>query len=235
MGIRETLAAHDARFIAFAELLNAVAEAEGVTVQEAARAFRLCGFMLKVKHRLRNFVDGSYTECNGGAAYYELEKAINPESNSCMYDQVQNDYAQGEPGFFRDEIAVPLAECGFAVPKSITSRIPEAPKTNADSDRLHHDLVKERRRSAALEAELDHLRDEREVLPVGQDSAMIKGQTFEKLNRVIAAFPTAYKGRNIGSLKLDVEVRPWIKELTSCSERERHVFGTIVAEHFGLK
>lgn len=235
MGIRETLAAHDARFISFAELLKAVAEAEGVTAQEAARAFSVCGFMLKVRHRLRNFVDGAYAECNGGAAWYELEKAMSPESVNCMYDQVQSDYAQGEPGFFKDEIAVPLAECGFAVPRSITSRIPEAPRTNAESDLLHLDLVKERERSAALEAELVHLRDKREAVQVGQNSGRIKGKTFGNLEKVLAEFPVEYKGRDFGALKLDVDVRPWIKNLTSCSNRESHVFGTIVAEHFGLK
>ena len=235
MGIRETLAAHDARFISLAELLAAVAEAEGVTVEDAARAFSLCKFMSKVNHRLRSFVDGAYTESNGAAAYYELDNAINKGANNYLCDQVENDYAEGEPGFFRDEIAVPLAECGFAVPKSITSRIPEVPKTNAESKLLQHDLEQERKRSAALEAELVRLRDQREAAQVGRDSGKIKGQTFAKLDKVIAEFPIAYKGRNFGSLKLDVEVRPWIKKLTSCNDRERHVFGTIVAEHFGLK
>ena len=235
MGIRETLEAHDARFISLAELLEAVAEAEGVTVQETARAFSVGVFMSKVKHRLRNFVDGSYAECNGGAAYYELEKVISPESINCMYDQAQNDYAQGEPGFFRDEVAVPLAQCAFAVPKLITSKIPAAAETNAESDRLCVDLEHERKRCAALEAELESLRNQCEVAPVGQDREKIKGPTSEKLDKIIAAFTTVYGGRKMQGLKLDNDIRQWIRNEFGCSHRECHVFGKFVAEHFGLR
>ncbi len=124
MGIRETLAAHDARFVSFSELLKAVAEAENVTTQEAARAFSLGKFLSKVRHRLRDHDDGAYSDSDGCAAAYELELELKSDSTDWIRDAAESEHQRGEPGFFRDEIVVALAECGFAVPKSITSGSP---------------------------------------------------------------------------------------------------------------
>lgn len=117
MGIRETLAAHDARFVSFSELLKAVAEAENVTTQEAARAFSLGRFLSKVRHRLRGHDDGGYSDSDGCAAAYELELELKSDSTDWIRDAAESEHQRGEPGFFRDEIVVALAECGFAVPK----------------------------------------------------------------------------------------------------------------------
>lgn len=63
----------------------------------------------------------------------------------------------------------------------------------------------------------------------------ITGQTFERLQRTIAAFPVRYPNYKSQSPKLKDDVRAWLKETAlAANDREAHVFGTIIAEHFKL-
>lgn len=58
------------------------------------------------------------------------------------------------------------------------------------------------------------------------------GPTFAKLRAAMEAYPIAYDGK---TPKLDDDVRPWLKQKYKCTDREASVFGTIIAENFGLK
>lgn len=63
----------------------------------------------------------------------------------------------------------------------------------------------------------------------------IHGQTFDRLQRVIAAFPTRYPEYKSKPPKLDDDVRPWLKESgLGENDAERRVFGAIIREHFKL-
>ncbi len=63
----------------------------------------------------------------------------------------------------------------------------------------------------------------------------VSGQTFARLQRSIAAFPVRYPGYQSQPPKLKDDVRVWLKEAALASnDREAHVFGTIIAEHFKL-
>lgn len=63
----------------------------------------------------------------------------------------------------------------------------------------------------------------------------IQGQTFDRLQRVIAAFPTRYPEYKSKPPKLDDDVRPWLKESgLGENDAERRVFGAIIREHFKL-
>lgn len=63
----------------------------------------------------------------------------------------------------------------------------------------------------------------------------INGPTFERLQRAVAAFPARYPDHQLQPPKLKDDVRVWLKEASlASSDREAHVFGTIIAEHFNL-
>ena len=64
---------------------------------------------------------------------------------------------------------------------------------------------------------------------------IIGGDTFARLQRAIAAFPDQYPDYQSQPPKLKDVVRPWLKKVgLACNDREAHVFGTIIAEHFKL-
>lgn len=63
----------------------------------------------------------------------------------------------------------------------------------------------------------------------------ITGQTFARLQRTIAAFPDRYPHYKSQPPKLKDDVRVWLREAAlATNDREAHVFGTIIAEHFKL-
>lgn len=63
----------------------------------------------------------------------------------------------------------------------------------------------------------------------------ITGQTFDRLQRTIAAFPVRYPNYKSQPPKLKDDVRAWLRETALASnDREAHVFGAIIAEHFKL-
>ncbi len=63
----------------------------------------------------------------------------------------------------------------------------------------------------------------------------ITGQTFSRLQRAIAAFPSRYPNYRERSPKLDDDIRPWLAEVSLAeTEAERRVFGAIIREHFKL-
>jgi hypothetical protein len=66
-------------------------------------------------------------------------------------------------------------------------------------------------------------------------SSTINGATFAKLQRAIAAFPSRYPDHATRLPKLDADLRPWLKEAgMATNDREAHVFGAILLEHFEL-
>lgn len=66
-------------------------------------------------------------------------------------------------------------------------------------------------------------------------SMRIKGAVFAKLAAAIDSFPGKYPEHGGDWPKLDEDVRPWLAGAFGCSQREAHVFGAIIGEHFGLK
>lgn len=63
----------------------------------------------------------------------------------------------------------------------------------------------------------------------------ICGATFNRLQRAIAAFPDQYPDHQLKPPKLKDDVRVWLKNAAlAASDREAHVFGTIITEHFKL-
>lgn len=65
-----------------------------------------------------------------------------------------------------------------------------------------------------------------------QDSKGLNGKTIERLGKAIADFPFRYPEYETKQPKLDDDIRPWLKATHGASDREAHVFGTIIAEHF---
>ena len=69
-----------------------------------------------------------------------------------------------------------------------------------------------------------------------EDSKQIKGPTYAKLMRAIEEFPLKYPNYKTNPPKLDDDVRPWMVKSFGCTKnKEDHVFGRIVKEHFQLK
>lgn len=64
--------------------------------------------------------------------------------------------------------------------------------------------------------------------------ADIRSETHDKLQSALAEFPIRYPMYQTKKPKLDIEVRPWLKSAYGVSDREAHVFGTIISEHFEL-
>lgn len=78
--------------------------------------------------------------------------------------------------------------------------------------------------------------NEQEPTPAdGEVTAMpaIKGETFAKLQAAYDAFPEKYGDRE--TVKLDTDLRDWLKLAHGCTQREADVFSSIIAEHFNLK
>lgn len=69
------------------------------------------------------------------------------------------------------------------------------------------------------------------VPEIGQ--VVISGQTFRKLQKAITAFPSRYPDYQTKRPKLDNDIRPWLRTL-GANDREAHVFGVIIVEHFKL-
>ena len=80
----------------------------------------------------------------------------------------------------------------------------------------------------------------REAPPAGKPSTDdvgiggLRGKTAMRLIQAIANFPSRYPEYQLKPPKLDDDVRPWLKSSYGASEREAHVFGAIIAEHFNL-
>lgn len=65
------------------------------------------------------------------------------------------------------------------------------------------------------------------------DVVEIEGQTFERLQRAVAAFPVRYPDYKNKFPKLENDVRPWLEETgLGKNTSERLVFSAIIAEHF---
>lgn len=115
MGIRDQLAAHDAKFISFSELLAAIAEEDGVTIQEVARAWSLEPILRALKPVLRLHGDGDFAEGDGSAHQHELECALNG-GKAWMDDAAQSELRMGEPGFFRYDAETGLLVACWPIP-----------------------------------------------------------------------------------------------------------------------
>jgi len=64
---------------------------------------------------------------------------------------------------------------------------------------------------------------------------LIIGDTFARLKRAIEAFPARYPDHGTKPPKLNDDVRQWLRDSKIAeNEREAHVFGAIIAEHFGI-
>lgn len=71
-------------------------------------------------------------------------------------------------------------------------------------------------------------------IPSSEIVSGISGQTFDRLCRAIAAFPERYPEYQSKPPKLNDDVRAWLKANYGASDREAHVFGAIISEHFKL-
>ena len=69
----------------------------------------------------------------------------------------------------------------------------------------------------------------------GDPAVTINSKTHESLLRAIADFPSRYPESRNKPPKLDADVRPWLKSGGyASSDREAHVFGSIISEQFKL-
>ena len=66
-----------------------------------------------------------------------------------------------------------------------------------------------------------------------KNSPAIKGATFAKLQAALDAYPAKYGDRE--RVKLNEDLREWLKREHACNQREADVFSAIIAEHFALK
>lgn len=111
--------------------------------------------------------------------------------------------------------------------------LPQSNGSHATED----ELTRAKARITELEAELERLKSMSQGVSAWKENAsealQIKGETFKKLLGLIAKFPSKYPDRS--RAKLDADVRPWMEEEAGLSKRETHVFGVIIAQHFGLK
>lgn len=130
MGIRDRLASHDARFISFSDLMTAIAEEEGVTVKEVARAWSLEGVFKTLKPVLREHRDGAFFEGGDDALYHALQSALGG-GNAWGGDSAQLELSIGEPGFFRENATEALILAGWPIPARLveptTSSVAEPP------------------------------------------------------------------------------------------------------------
>ena len=76
--------------------------------------------------------------------------------------------------------------------------------------------------------------DEIEHPKLIQDSKGLNGKTIERLGKAIADVPSRYPEYETRQPKLDDDIRPWLKSAYGASDREAHVFGAIISEHFRL-
>lgn len=137
MGIRDRLAAHDARLVSVSELLTAIANAEGVTLQEVARALHLDGITSSVRTWLRIYRNAAYVYEKGGdaAVKCELEYAADGEDamiSDDLRDDADQDLQRGEPGFFREDIVTALKTAGWDVPPCLTEPMTTVVKNERD-------------------------------------------------------------------------------------------------------
>ncbi|WP_300440212.1 hypothetical protein [Zoogloea sp.] len=116
MGVRDLLAEHDDEcFISLTDLLDVVAEAEGVPTKEVARAFSVCRLLHKVEIQLRKYDNNEISAGGLALAFHNLQEAIlNTHINASA--DVLSEAREAEPGFLRQEVAVTLQECGIKVP-----------------------------------------------------------------------------------------------------------------------
>lgn len=116
MGIREQLAAHDARFISVSELLTSISNAEGITPQEVARAILLAGVLQSVSPLLRSHISGAYYMHGGEfAVSYELEY-VAYRGNTELSCDAECDFLNGDPGLSREEVVAALKANGWSIP-----------------------------------------------------------------------------------------------------------------------
>jgi hypothetical protein len=59
--------------------------------------------------------------------------------------------------------------------------------------------------------------------------------TLDKLRKAIAQFPKKYPDYQSCPPRLDADIRNWLEADVDCGERERQVFGKIIAEHFDIR
>lgn len=67
------------------------------------------------------------------------------------------------------------------------------------------------------------------------EQTSINSAAYDRLQRSIEAFPRDYPDYTKRPPKLDTDIRPWLKKsLYATNDREAHVFGVILSEHFKL-
>lgn len=73
----------------------------------------------------------------------------------------------------------------------------------------------------------------KDFVPATNRQNSLRSATFAKLQAALDAFPAKYPDRE--RVKLDDDLRDWMKREFDCTQREADVFGAILAEHFDLK
>lgn len=139
MGIRDRLAAHDARFISLSDLLEMLADADNVTVQDAARALLVDQVLSSIPVQMKLHGSGSYMDGGNAALNYKLSRAVNGSSVECS-ELAQNELDAGEPGFFRSDVESALVAAGWKVPTWRTSQELKA-ESGKTAQRVPPDLL----------------------------------------------------------------------------------------------
>lgn len=116
MGIREILAKRDAIFISFNDLLKEMAETEGVSTRDAARAFLLCGLAENAEGRVYDQESDAFSTCDADVFIALAQDAKDGTEHRFLNEKVINAYNLGEPGFLKYDAAVALAKAGLPIP-----------------------------------------------------------------------------------------------------------------------
>lgn len=96
------------------------------------------------------------------------------------------------------------------------------------------DLVDEQRRRAEAINEAFNSGNQSAIQNSDAVMVRIRGAAFVRLQRAIKAFPGKYPEYQTKPPKLDDDIRQWLKATYDASDREAHVFGAIISEHFKL-
>lgn len=205
--------------------------------QRVSRLLEIADYLRRIEEHKRN-------ERNGVTAVWNPPLTVDEVLNlSRMEHKLLADLEEIRNGVSDSPLTPEEKEClrehgrqigDLGPPVTAPIQEPAPPPAEAgEVDSLRAELDRERQRSATLAAEVERLRRELQEARKVEAGPQVQGATYSKLIDVLAGFPAAYPDPS--RAKLDADIRQWIQKTTGCNEREKHVFGTILAEHFGLK
>lgn len=245
MGIRKRLAAHDARFIGFDDLLKAIAEAEGVTTYDVARVWQLEPALAGLSPVLQHHDGGDYSRRGEDAVLYTLRRETSDWPEHMLFtDGAKSDYSDGVPGFYRDEVADALKAAGLPVPACIAEYVPLPPGAmpatdaglRAELEAAHAEAEKLRQQLADAGARIAELEAQLQAAPAPSIAGRINSPTLARIVDAVAEFPAWRDAQKQSpNLKAVLGWQAAQQKGKGNASRVAHVAHHVIAEHFGLK